>query len=290
MAEYKKNHIIPISLLENFKSPDNKFYFYDKNKPEDGVEHRNTKNTFYLNNEFVFVDESGNRDHHFESKYLKDIDDAAAIPIKKLNTPSANGIHLTKSDLDAIAWLIASFLVRVPEALMMMFHPDSKEDRAYASKMYQTKENIPFRPPDFLKRNIEERKEFGYLKPVYLQKAKSEIERKYRLIRNCQPELIRCSNGLGFIITDKCVFDTSFFDDFEFERKKNDVRAAMSFGQFIPINQWIAFGFREKASDSPAIGLSNEQTHRINCQLFHYARQVGCGNKHYLEELIANIP
>jgi hypothetical protein len=83
-AEYKWNHFVPVWMLNNFKDNKEKFYLYDKSKPESGIKHRNPENVFAQNNLYVQIDNRGKRDHSLESVHYNALDNDAKFVADKI--------------------------------------------------------------------------------------------------------------------------------------------------------------------------------------------------------------
>lgn len=71
MSNPKKQHYISQCHIERFRDSDGKFWFFDFERPQKGVEHRSSASVFYKHQHNTFVTEAGQRDYSVEIELSK---------------------------------------------------------------------------------------------------------------------------------------------------------------------------------------------------------------------------
>jgi hypothetical protein len=84
MTEYKNNHYVPQWLLKRFMSDKGELFYFDKNRPEKPIQHRDPSKVFCEANLYVDIDKTGKRDVSLESEVYSELDNNAKLVTEKI--------------------------------------------------------------------------------------------------------------------------------------------------------------------------------------------------------------
>lgn len=84
MSEYKNQHYVPRSILKNFRSDSDEFFYFFKGAFEKPVIHRNTQKVFSKNHLYSFDEKDGSKNSEVESKFFKELDTQVDPIVEKI--------------------------------------------------------------------------------------------------------------------------------------------------------------------------------------------------------------
>ncbi|WP_158085679.1 DUF4238 domain-containing protein [Henriciella aquimarina] len=143
MSNPKKHHFVPQQHIERFKSEDGKFWYYDRDKPQRGVEHRDAASIFYIRQHNTLVSSDGKRDYSVE-KELSKIEGRYKDIADKVIDDVGSGIapQLSMSGRRFLREYILLQWRRSPDFLKHETAPDSLEKLAIASREIEKSSGI----------------------------------------------------------------------------------------------------------------------------------------------------
>jgi len=120
MSKHKKHHYVPVSVLKNFRSASEQFFYFYKLNPLKPIIHRNPTKVFCLNHLYSFLNDSGNKDNSVETEFFKNLDTSADPVIKKIIQAVRTGHlpSLTKTERETWDEFYIKQHARNPEKLL----------------------------------------------------------------------------------------------------------------------------------------------------------------------------
>jgi Protein of unknown function (DUF4238) len=84
MANFKNNHYVPQMLLRRFMNAKGELFYFNKNKPEKSIEHRNPNSIFCAPNLYVDIDRTKKRDVSLERDVYGTLESDATPIVDKI--------------------------------------------------------------------------------------------------------------------------------------------------------------------------------------------------------------